>query len=124
MGLPTAIRRWVFWDFGRNSIPYEIVCVVYIALLVFVPASSTGWFNEGQRVILADGSVISLRREGVVLSLTWEETAPRPDDAALENFVHNRFGEGTSLRPARSNQLNRLEIIPGGASWSASFPAR
>jgi hypothetical protein len=124
MQVPAMIRRWIFWDFGRNSIPYEIVCAAYIALLLFLPAASTGWFNEGESVTLRDGSRFTLHRDGVELSLTWPSGIQPPDAEALETWARERFGEGTSLRPARSNETNRLVITPGGMSWSASSPLR
>jgi hypothetical protein len=115
----TFIKSLFFWERGRNSIVYEIVCAVYIGLLVFLPVNSSGWFNPGEQVELGDTSV-TLQRQGTILYLTWE--GDRPDADELWSYAVERFGRYTVLIGYPPLGQDALRIVPGGWQWSDPLP--
>ena len=114
------IKRWILWDFGRNSIPYEVVCAIYIGLLVFLPVNSNGWINNNATLELPDQPPVTFHREGVVLYFSWEDEAP--EVAALEQFARERFGRETVLVKETDLGPNAMRIIPGGWEWKNVLP--
>lgn len=108
------IKRLILWDFSRNSLPYEFVCIIYIASLVFLPTSSNGWFNDGEEVQLTNELTITLHRVETSIYLTWAEGENEPDRETLENFAGRRFGAGTVLTESPDLGPRSLRIVPGG----------
>ena len=113
------IKKWVFWEFGRNSIPYEIVCAVYIGLLVFLPVGSNGFFNPGDSADI-DGTSVMLQREGTKLYFTWEDE--KPDISILKTWARDRFGAETVLLDDADLGPRTLRIHPGGWTWRNIWP--
>lgn len=108
------IRRLILWDFGRNNLPYEFVCIIYIAALVFLPTNSNGWFNDGEMVQLANDATITLHQVETTLYLTWAKGEQAPNRETLENFAEQRFGPDTAIFEAPELGARAFRIMPGG----------
>lgn len=113
------IKKWIFWEFGRNSIPYEIVCAVYIGLLVFLPTGSNGFFDPGTSVDIG-GTSVELQRHGTKLYCTWE--GAEPDKVALKEWARDRFGAETVLLDDADLGPQTIRIEPGGWTWQNIWP--
>lgn len=114
MLLLRAIGRLIFWDYTRGSWQHEVLCLVYIAALIFIPANSNGWFSEGERAELPDGAFITLHRYDTHLYISWPEGGREPGAEELEHFVRERFGEDAVLVRETEDERWRFRIIPRG----------
>jgi hypothetical protein len=114
-------RKLVFWELGRNTVTYEIVCAVYIGLLVLLPVNSNGWFNLSESVMLSDGTTVELQREGTTLYFKWSGN-DQPDHGAMQSYARARFGAESVVIEDAAYGEKAMKIIPGGWKWRNLLP--
>ena len=114
MFLLKFISRFIAWDYKRGSLQHELLCLAYIASLIFIPTNSNGWFSDGETVAFPGGAEVSLHRYNTSLFLTWGEKSPEPKQTALRRFVEERFGADTDLIRDVEMGPRHYRIIPRG----------
>ena len=114
MFLLRIISKTVFWSYRRGTWQHEFLCLAYIAALIFIPTNSNGWFADGERVELSDGSFVVLHRLDTTLFLTWEKDSPKPDPQAVGEFVTERFGGDAEAILDTSLGPRHFRIVPRG----------
>ncbi len=97
------LKRLFIWEYQRATIPYDIICVLITAFIVFAPRQ---WFHDQPRIPAA-GQVVSLPGHGE--SVFWIESE------LVSSFPENQRLEGLSKvltqRTGKTQHLTRIEPI-------------
>jgi hypothetical protein len=96
-------KRLILWEYGRATWPYDVVCVLITAFIVFAPRQ---WFRDQPRIPNAS-QITSLPSHGE--SAFWIE--PEMVSAIPEKERLDRLGKVLTTRTGKTQHLIRIEPI-------------
>ena len=82
-----ALKRIVFWSYGRTTWQYDLLCVLILAFVFLTPKS---WFDGSKPAWGASHQKLSVGAEKLLLGA--ENLGPNPDKHEIERGV--RFATG------------------------------
>lgn len=97
------LKRLFLWEYERATLPYDILCLVICAFIVFAPRQ---WFRDQPRIPQAS-QIASLPSHSE--SMFWidsELVASFPEDQRLEGL-----SKVLTQRTGKSQHLTRIEPI-------------
>jgi len=99
----SAFKRLILWEYERATLPYDAICLIICAFIVFAPRQ---WFHDQPRIPNAS-QITSLPSHGE--SVFWIE--PELVSSIPEKERLDRLGKVLTARTGKTQHLIRIEPI-------------
>lgn len=83
--MPSLVKKIVFWNYGRNSWQYDVLCALILAFIFLTPKS---WFTSE----LAHADEHQTPPAAKTLLLAWPDATNPPDKQTLERLAQQATG--------------------------------
>jgi hypothetical protein len=98
--MAALVKKIIFWNYGRNSWQYDVLCALILAFIFLTPKS---WFTS--ELAPADGHQTPLAAK--TLLLAWPDATNPPNTQALERLAQQATGRQSvrvrgALRPVKN----------------------
>ena len=101
--MASLVKRLIIWEYERCTLPYDVICVIVFAFVVFAPRQ---WFHDQPRIPQAS-QIASLPGHGE--SVFWIE--PEMVSSLPENERIDKLDKILSARTGKKQHLTRIEPI-------------